>query len=154
MTFPCVTFPCVTFSDPWIKKFQSLVKEISSWSKDSTKVGCVIVSQDCQILSTGYNGIPRGVVDSPERLIRPEKYLWTAHAEENAISSAARHGVALKGATAFVSHYPCSRCAGMLINAGISSVIIDTGTTSMREEEFIVAKIKFAESGIAVFVLP
>ena len=88
------------------------------------------------VLSTGYNGLPRGVDDSPERIEkRPEKYLWMAHAEENAISNAARHGARLAGATAFVTHAPCARCAGMLVNAGLRYVYIGAGVTRLPQEE-------------------
>ena len=118
-------------------------------SKDpSTKVGCVIVGEDREILSTGFNGLPRGVADLPERMARPAKYLWTSHAEENAIAQAARVGARLKGSTAYVTHSCCSRCARMLIQAGVASVIVGDGQTSMPKEEFEVAAVMFMEAGV------
>lgn len=123
--------------------------EISEWSKDpSTGVGCVIVSPDGSILATGYNGLPRGVEDAPDRMERPAKYLWTTHAEENAIANAARHGIRLFGSYAFVTHQPCAKCARMLINAGIAGVIYGDGKTSMPGEEFEIAATKFKEAGL------
>jgi dCMP deaminase len=124
---------------------------VAQRSKDpSTKVGCVVVSEDKIVVSTGYNGLPRGVEDKAERMERPAKYLWTSHAEENAVAQAARVGAKLKGGTAFVTHHPCSRCARSLIQAGITKVVIGSGTTSMPDEEFEVARTMFKEAGVNV----
>lgn len=126
---------------------------VASRSKDpSTKVGCVIASEDKVVVSTGYNGIPSGVDDLPERMERPAKYLWTSHAEENAVAQAARVGARLRGGTAYVTHMPCARCARTLIQAGIVTVYVGDGTTSMPEVEFTVAKQMFREAGVLVFV--
>jgi dCMP deaminase len=138
------------FSPKWQRRFLELAGLIATWSKDSTMVGCVIVGENGEVLATGYNGPPRGVDDKIERLERPAKYMWTAHAEENAIANAARVGARLLGAAAFVTHQPCSRCAGMLINAGIRRVYVGDGLTSMPEEEFTVAAAKFLEAGVTV----
>jgi len=119
-------------------------------SKDpATKVGCIITTVDKGVVSTGYNGIPRGVEDKPERMERPAKYLWTSHAEENAVAQAARSGVSLKGSTAYVTHAPCCRCARMLIQAGIECVVVGDGKTSMPQEEFDTARTMFNEAGVA-----
>jgi dCMP deaminase len=133
----------------WEHRFLALAGNVAAWSKDpTTKVGCVIVSEDKVVLSMGYNGIPRGVWDLGERMVRPAKYLWTSHAEENAVAQAARCGVKLAGSYAVVTHYPCARCARMLIQAGVSGVFIGPGKTSMPEEEFDVARRMFEEAGI------
>lgn len=135
----------------WAEHFMGMASYVSTRSKDpSTQVGCVIVTDDKTIISTGYNGIPRKVADLPERMERPAKYLWTAHAEENAVASAARHGAKVKGATAYVTHHPCSRCARSLIQAGISKVIVGPGVTNMPEEEFTVAAQMFWEAEVVV----
>ena len=81
---------------------------------------------------------------------RPAKYLWTSHAEENAVAQSARVGAKLKGGTAFVTHHPCSRCARSLIQAGVTRVVIGNGKTSMPDEEFEVAAIMFKEAGVNV----
>ena len=53
----------------WDVRFLELAKQIASWSKDpSTQVGCVVVGPDREIRSTGFNGLPRGIEDSEERL--------------------------------------------------------------------------------------
>lgn len=124
-----------------------LAKLVASWSKDTTQVGAVAVDPESRaVLETGYNGLPRGVEDRPERMQRPAKYLWTAHAEENMVAHAARHRLA--GADVEVTHLCCCRCARMLINAGVKSVTCGDGTTSMPAEEFEVAVQMFKEAGV------
>ena len=62
-------FGDVNMSDKWDKRFLDLAKHISDWSKDpSTKVGCIVVGEDREIRSTGFNGFPRGIEDKQERL--------------------------------------------------------------------------------------
>ncbi|MBQ40020.1 MAG: hypothetical protein CMA69_00690 [Euryarchaeota archaeon] len=116
-------------SAKWDIRFLELATHISEWSKDpSTKVGCVVVGPDREIRSTGFNGFPRGIQDSDERLTnRDLKYPLICHAEENAIMHAARIGLALKGCTAYVTWPPCTRCARSLIQAGVSEIVIPSG---------------------------
>jgi dCMP deaminase len=135
----------------WDEHFMDMAILVAQRSKDpSTKVGCVVVSEDKIVVATGYNGLPRGVQDRSERMERPAKYLWTSHAEENAVAQSARVGAKLKGGTAFVTHHPCSRCARSLIQAGITAVVVGRGKTSMPDEEFEVARIMFKEAGVNV----
>jgi len=116
-------------SEKWDRRFLELASHISTWSKDpSTKVGCVVVGEDREIRSTGFNGFPRGIEDDAERLEdRAQKYPLICHAEENAIMHAARIGISLKGNTAYVTWPPCTRCTRSLIQAGISEVVYPTG---------------------------
>lgn len=138
----------------WEQYFREMAQLVASKSKDpNTKVGCVIVTDDKVVAATGYNGLPRDVLDLPERMERPAKYLWTSHAEENAVAQAARVGAKLKGGVAFVTHMPCSRCARMLIQAGVCAVYVDRGSTSMPKEEFEVAKQMFTEADVQLSVL-
>ena len=76
--------------DKWDERFLELASHISLWSKDpSTKVGCVVVGDDREIRSTGFNGFPRGIKDDETRLSdRSQKYPLICHAEENAIMHA------------------------------------------------------------------
>lgn len=135
----------------WDVYFMGLAKAIAVKSKDpSTRVGCLIVGQGMELVCSGYNGIPRGVLDLPERLARPAKYYWVSHAEANCVAHAARIGVPLNGCKAYTTHTPCSGCAKALIQAGIKEVIVGLGTTSMPEEEFDVAKQMFTEAGVKV----
>ncbi len=112
-------------SEKWDRRFIDLALHISGWSKDpSTKVGCVVVGEDREIRSTGFNGFPRGIDDSMERLEDRElKYPLICHAEENAIIHAARIGISLKDCTAYVTWPPCTRCARSLIQAGVVEVV-------------------------------
>ena len=111
----------------WDELFIKQANLIAQKSKDkSTKVGCVIVGQDNAVLSMGFNGFPRGVEESSaERWERPEKYEWVEHAERNAIFNAARHGIKLAGARAYLNWggVPCSECTRALIQAGITEII-------------------------------
>ena len=88
----------------------------------------MVVGPDREIRSTGFNGFPRGIQDSDDRLTnRDLKYPLICHAEENAIMHAARIGLALKGCTAYVTWPPCTRCARSLIQAGVSEIVIPSG---------------------------
>ena len=105
-------------------KFLGICREVALLSKDSVKVGAVIMTHDLNILSAGYNGPPRGVIDSPERFEKPLKAYFSAHAEENAIAQAARNGVKLAGSTILITGRPaCATCTRLIIQAGIKRVI-------------------------------
>ncbi|MDG1548847.1 MAG: dCMP deaminase family protein [Candidatus Poseidoniaceae archaeon] len=138
----------------WDIRFIGLAQHISKWSKDpSTKVGCVVVGEDREIRSTGFNGFPRGIDDDEERLMdREKKYPLICHAEENAIMHAARIGVSLKDSTAYVTWPPCSRCARSLIQAGIREIVYpETGKIPDRWiEDFTISDSMLNEAGVAV----
>ena len=140
-------------SNKWDIRFLKLAKNIASWSKDpNTSVGATAVSNTRAILESGFNGIARGVEDKPERMQRPQKYLWMGHAEENLVAHAARPR--LEGSTVYVTHLCCSRCARMLINAGVAKVVCGDGVTSMPKEEFDVAVQAFKEAGVDLILYP
>ena len=115
-------------------------------SKDSTKVGAALVGVDGEVRLTSFNGPPRGVRDLPARRERPEKYKFSAHAETNLISFAAREGIRTKGCSVFVTHHPCSACAKTLIQAGIRRVYVGPGQTSMPDDEFAAAATKIGRA--------
>tara|TARA_B100001250_G_scaffold394223_1_gene397867 strand:- start:194 stop:637 length:444 start_codon:yes stop_codon:yes gene_type:complete len=141
-------------SEKWDVRFVKLAMHIANWSKDpSTKVGCVVVGEDREIRSTGFNGFPRGIKDDEERLLdREQKYPLICHAEENAIMHAARIGVSLKGSTAYVTWPPCSRCARSLIQSGIKEIIYPTpGEIPERWiEDFNISNGMISEAGLIV----
>nr|MBC8517410.1 CMP deaminase [Euryarchaeota archaeon] len=86
--------------DKWDSRFLELANSIATWSKDPSRgVGAVSVSPRRQVLATGYNGLPRGVEDHPDRLERPVKYDLTGHAEMNASIQCARNGRSPVGTT-------------------------------------------------------
>jgi dCMP deaminase len=107
----------------WDHRFIEMASNVAGWSKDSTQVGCVLVGESREILSVGYNGFPRGVEETPERSQRPAKYLYTEHAERNAIFNAVRVGTRLENATAYSTLFPCADCARSLIQSGITRVV-------------------------------
>lgn len=117
-------------------------------SKDSTKVGAMLVGSDGEIRLTAFNGPPRGVTDSPDRFIRPAKYLYASHAEANLVAFAAREGIPTRGCRVYVTHHPCAACARTLIQAGVGKVVYGSGQTSMPPEEFEAAAVMFAEAGV------
>lgn len=101
----------------------SMAQLVATWSKDpSTKVGCVIVNDSRQVLTTGYNGFPRGVADDDRLDDREQKYPIICHAEENAIVQAAYTGTCIRGGHLYASLHPCARCARLIAQAGISFV--------------------------------
>lgn len=108
----------------WHKRFLEICSQVSTWSKDrSTKTGCVIV-KDRKIISTGYNGFTPGIDDENDNYHqRPQKYLYTEHCDRNAIYSAAREGISLKGSTMYLTHPPCADCSRGIVMSGISQVV-------------------------------
>lgn len=137
----------------WAERLMTTAAHVGAWSKDTTEVGAVLTDKDGKVvLLTAFNGPAMGVEDHDWRFDRAggEKYFWAEHAEQNLISFAARRGIATEGMTVVCTHHPCSRCAGILVQAGISRVIVGPGTTSMDEYEFHVAKTKFREAGVEV----
>lgn len=106
----------------WHLRFLALAQHVAQWSKDpSTKVGAVIVRPDHTIASVGYNGFPRGVDDSLERLQdRNQRLLHTVHAEINAILMA-REPLIDYGIYTW-PFPPCAQCAAAIIQSGIALV--------------------------------
>lgn len=114
-----------TLATVWDYRFLESARDVGSWSKDpSTKVGAVIVNSRNRRVSEGFNGFPRGIADTVERLSdREVKYALTIHAEENAILAAAMSGSSVEGCTMYVTLPPCSRCAARLIEVGIKRIV-------------------------------
>ena len=154
----------------WVEYFFKLCNVISEKSKDpSTKVGCIIANSGHSIVSTGYNGFPIGVKDDlmdfseckikkSKRYERPEKYFWTAHAEENAIALAARNGTSLNGTILYVNRMmPCTRCTRLIIQSGIKKVCVyvdaPAETIERWKEENDIAETMMDEAGVELVVL-
>lgn len=119
----------------WDKRFMNLARHVAEWSKDrNTKVGAVIVDSDNTILSVGYNGFTRGMDDEIDsRHERPAKYLYTEHAERNAIYNAVRSGVCLKNSKIYLPWFPCTDCARAIINSGIKTVVATEADYDMEK---------------------
>jgi dCMP deaminase len=119
----------------WDHHFLKLCLTISEMSRDpNTRVGALIVGPDKEIRSSGFNGFPRGVADTPERLYDRElKLRLMVHAERNALLNAARIGVSTKGCTLYLvasdgtiapwGGSPCTSCVIEIIQAGIAEVV-------------------------------
>lgn len=111
-----------------ISRDQMLMEMAIIASKRSTckrkQVGAII-AMDGRPISIGYAGAPRGLPHCLDVGCLPGPdggCIRTAHAEENAITFAARKGIATEGATLYCTVSPCPRCAGAIINAGIQKV--------------------------------
>ena len=111
----------------WDNRFMQMAQMVSTWSKDpSSKIGAVAVNDEKRILATGYNGFPRGIADTEERLNnRDEKYPRIIHAEMNVLMNALYNGVSLKDSTIYVFGLPvCPDCTKSIIQAGIKRVVL------------------------------
>ena len=135
-------------STKWDKRFLDLAKLCGSWSKDpSTQVGAVIVDGNNRIVSIGFNGFPQGVEDSEERLVdRETKYDIIVHAEANALMFANK---SVEGCTLYTWPFPpCSRCAGLIIQSGVTRVVSVVHTGERWKKNFDLARQLFHEAGI------
>ena len=139
----------------WNKRYANLAKQVSSWSKDpSRKIGAVAVGSKGQILAQGYNGFPRGILDSQERYDdRDLKYKFVVHAEMNVIYNATFNGVSLDGADLYVYGLPvCSECAKGIIQVGVKKVhiAVDEEVPPKWIESFELTKSMFSEAGVQI----
>lgn len=135
--------------DEYFMKIAHLVAERSTCLR--RRVGAIIV-KDKRIISTGYNGAPRGLLHCLEvGCLREEMGVASgerqelcrgAHAEQNAIIQAAASGASMEGATMYCTTAPCSTCAKMIINAGIRRLVLGEKYPDALGETLI------AESGI------
>lgn len=145
----------------WTEYFLNIAETIKLKSKDkSTQIGAVIVGNDNEILSTGYNSFPRGMDDNiQERQERPEKYFYMVHAEINSIINAARTGVSIKNSSIYLTcGIPCTDCAKAIINAGIKTIYCKQICTTKNKEKWEESQKRsiqlFDECGIQVFFYP
>ncbi|RLS63144.1 MAG: hypothetical protein DWH97_10440 [Planctomycetota bacterium] len=140
----------------WDLRFLELTDTIARWSKDPSRgVGAVIVSPAQQIIATGFNGLPRGIEDRPERLERPAKYELICHAEMNSIIQCARNGVSPQGATIYTSFCPCIHCTLSIIQSGIVRVVTYRSGSGDEhwQESFEKSRMLLAESHIELVEL-
>lgn len=142
----------------WDNRFMEMAKMISTWSKDpSTAVGAVIVApKNRTILSVGYNGFPRGIIDDGRLYDRHKKYSLIVHAEMNAIYSAGAIGAKLDGSTIYVYGLPvCNQCSLAIIQSGISRVVVKEEflRNERWEESWKMTKSNFDEVNIKIKIL-
>ncbi len=117
----------------WDEYFMSIAKVVATRSNCMKRKVAAILVKDRRVISTGYNGTPRGAKNCNEggcprcnSMAESGTALnecLCCHGEENAITQAAYHGTSLKGATLYTTFAPCLLCTKMIINSGITEVI-------------------------------
>ena len=117
----------------WDEYFMSIARVVASRSNCVKRKIAAVIVKDRRIISTGYNGTPRGVTNCNEggcprcnRFGESGKDLGEclcSHGEENAIVQASYHGISLRDATVYITLSPCLLCSKMIINAGIREVV-------------------------------
>ncbi len=135
----------------WDEYFMGIMKQVGRRGTcDRGKSGAVIV-KDKRMLSTGYVGSPIGIkhcdeighefhsVTNPDGSVS-KHCIRTAHAEQNAIVQAARHGIAIDGATIYCKMEPCYACAKMIINAGIKRVVCEKRYHGAKQSREVLKK--------------
>ncbi len=120
----------------WDEYFLDIARMVSLRSNCLKRKVAAVIIKDKRIISTGYNGTPRGVLNCNEGgCPRCNSFgasganledCYCSHAEENAITQAAYHGVSIKGGTLYTTFSPCLLCTKMIINAGIFEVVYNT----------------------------
>lgn len=144
--------PDIRDPDKWDRRFLELAQVVAGWSKDpSTQVGSVIVNDDRQILSMGFNGFPQAMPDRPESYAnRDEKYSRIIHGEMNALVFARQD---VRGATLYCwPLLPCDRCTVHLLQAGIRRLVAPyrvSAAADRWEQAFQRTRQYCAEAGIA-----
>jgi dCMP deaminase len=120
----------------WDTYFMDIARVVATRGNCLRRQVAAVVVRDQRIISTGYNGTPRGVRncceggcarcagDAPSGAALSD--CVCCHAEENAITQAAYHGIAVRSATLYSTLSPCLVCAKMMINAGIQEVVYET----------------------------
>ena len=119
----------------WDEYFMAIGRTVASRSNCVKRKVAAVVVKDRRIISTGYNGTPRGTRNCNEggcprcnELVEEGTRLdecLCSHGEENAITQAAYHGVSLQGATIYTTFSPCLQCTKLIINAGLVEVVFN-----------------------------
>lgn len=106
------------------KKRMEFAEKVSEKSPDSTKAGCVIMNAAANKAVFGYNHFMEGVKQTDKRKEGSDKYRYTVHAEEHAITEALRIGVDIHKGTAYLNWVPCSTCFRLLVRmAGVVRLV-------------------------------
>lgn len=126
--------------EDWDQYWLGEAEKVSERSHDSqTKHGTVLVKDNRRLVS-GYNGWPPGAPDDIIPNVRPWKYDFVGHSEEAALIHAARKGISVEGATAYITGHPCHNCCRLLICAGIKKWIIGSRGYQASEKDLILRK--------------
>jgi dCMP deaminase len=111
----------------WDDYFMQIARTVATRATcPRAKVGAILVRSH-RILTTGYNGAPRGVAHCLDVgcTLDNDHCARAVHAEANAIVQAALHGVSVSGATAYCTHQPCVNCSKLLISAGVVKIVYE-----------------------------
>lgn len=137
----------------WHTYFMNIARVVATRSNCLRRQVAAVIVKDTRIISTGYNGTPRGVKNccdggcprcagnAPSGADLGE--CICSHAEENAIVQAACHGISVEGAILYCMASPCLICAKMVINAGIKEVMYEDDYQFTKQ-----ARALFAEAGV------
>jgi dCMP deaminase len=112
----------------WDEYFMQIARTVATRATcPRASVGCVL-TRGHRILTTGYNGAPRGVAHCTEVgcTIDNGHCLRATHAEANAVVQGALYGISVDGAVAYCTHQPCVNCSKLLISAGITKIVYET----------------------------
>jgi dCMP deaminase len=134
----------------WDDYFLTIARTVATRATcPRASVGAVL-TREHRILTTGYNGAPRGVSHCLEAgcLLVHDHCQRAVHAEANAIVQGALHGVSLAGATAYCTHEPCVNCTKLLISAGVERIVYETAYPDSIASELL------REAGVAVDYVP
>ena len=147
----------------WDEYFMNIAEVVASRSNCSRRKVAAVIVKDQRIISTGYNGTPKGIKNCFEGGCKRCSSIAPSgldlgecicnHAEENAIIQAAYHGVSVKNANLYCTYSPCLLCAKMIINAGIKEVIYQdnygytTQTANLLESVNIICRQIMTDKG-------
>jgi dCMP deaminase len=142
----------------WDEYFMSIARVVAKRSNCIKRHVAAILVKDKRIISTGYNGTPRGIMNCNEGgCPRCNDFgisgknlgeCLCSHAEENAITQAAYYGISIKDSTLYTTFSPCLMCTKMIINSSIKNLVYDS-TYSLNNLEFSLLK----EAGVTVQAL-
>ncbi|MCB4755761.1 MAG: cytidine/deoxycytidylate deaminase family protein [Elusimicrobia bacterium] len=117
----------------WDEYFMKIAKVVAMRSNCMKRKVAAVIVKEGRIISTGYNGTPRGIKNCNEggcrrcNAFKPSgqhlSECTCSHAEENAIVQAAYHGISIKGSVLYSTYAPCLLCTKMIINAGLQEVV-------------------------------
>ena len=138
----------------WDEYFMAIAHVVATRSNCCRRQVAAVIVKDNRIISTGYNGTPRGIKNCNEgRCPRCNSNIPSgskldeclcSHAEENAILQAAYHGISVNGAILYTTFSPCLICAKMIINCGIKRVIYGSPYTVDETARSILAEAEVA----------
>ena len=137
----------------WDTYFMDIAHVVAKRSNCSRRSVAAVIIRDRRIISTGYNGTPRGIRNCNEggcpRCASDQPSgsglgdCICAHAEENAIVQAAYHGIAVKDGAIYCTTSPCLLCTKMIINAGLREVVYEDEYHLSEQSRRL-----FAEAGV------